>query len=265
MKKIVFLILLIPSICLAANPVLQHWFNISASSTNYLNDANIQAAYYMNGTSGETDRSGNGENLTAGTGTPAQSSTVPAGYSGYSRIFVKVQNDSLVGVADGSTDISGADQPISFGAWINLQSDVEGWFIAKYTVSGNQRQYGVRYDETGNVINAYISNDGTAFGKAIGATTINTSTWHHVTVVYNDTDIRIYINGSLDSNGADNPKAFTSGIYASSAIFYVGDQSGAGIEFNGYIDEPFVFDRALSAAEVLEIYNYGLDKKGAND
>lgn len=87
----------------------------------------------------------------------------------------------------------------------------------------------------------------------------------HLACVYNDTDIRIYVDGVLDT-GADNPKAHTTGIFNSNASFIVGDGGGLTNEFDGLIDEVIIFDRALSAAEILNIYNDGIDgSNGGND
>ena len=77
----------------------------------------------------------------------------------------------------------------------------------------------------------------------------------------------IYINGSLDSNGADNPKTYSNGIHTGTGEFSVGSwYDNAQKWYGGLVDEVIVFNRALSALEIREIYIYGIDgSKGAND
>ncbi|MFB5622597.1 MAG: hypothetical protein ACE5RH_01250, partial [Nitrosarchaeum sp.] len=66
-------------------------------------------------------------------------------------------------------------------------------------------------------------------------------------------------------SGANNPKAHTAGIADGGGSFRVGSFGGAS-HWLGFIDEAIVLDRALSAAEVLEIKTYGIDgSNGGND
>ncbi|MBI3651458.1 MAG: HYR domain-containing protein [Acidobacteria bacterium] len=76
--------------------------------------------------------------------------------------------------------------------------------------------------------------------------------WTHIALVYNGTDMRVYVNGVL-TGGAT---AKTGNLAGSNVPFSIGGRSG-GLFFNGLIDEVEVFGRALSAAEILSIYNAG--------
>ncbi|MCK5612722.1 LamG domain-containing protein [Candidatus Pacearchaeota archaeon] len=248
--------------------------NVAGGTTDSTADPNCMGAWFTNGGlsangDDEIDRSGEGETLTETGGDIPNSATVPGGYSGTSRDFEDGDTEGLVHADGGSTDISGADQALTLAAWIKYEAnpDSDDAIINKYYVVGNERQYKISFRNSDSAVVGYISNDGTAFSKAIGGTDINDTNWHHVALVYNDIDIRIYLDGSLDSNGADNPKAHTTGIYNGTAQFNVGSNVDASAEyFDGLIDEVIVFDRALSAAEILYIYNNGIDgTKGGND
>jgi len=74
--------------------------------------------------------------------------------------------------------------------------------------------------------------------------------WHHLTGVYNagETKIYLYYNGVLaDSKVVSNPS--TSGFRDRVNIGFAQEY------FDGLIDEVRVYDRALSASDVMEIYN----------
>jgi hypothetical protein len=103
-----------------------------------------------------------------------------------------------------------------------------------------------------------ITPDGTsaAIVGSTAATAIATGTWYHVAAVYNDTDNRIYVNGVLDSNGAENPKAYTAGVFASTSPFSVGSylNSGAAASmFSGAVGELYIWNAALTAEQVAQL------------
>jgi len=271
MKKLL-LISLIFCFGFTQAPHLKRIARENSVGTDYTADANCMGAWFMNGGLGangddETDRSGEGETLTETSGDIPNSATVPTGYSGTSRDFTDGETENLEHADGGSTDINGANQSMSFCAWYRMENDTSDHqtLMNKGMSDANEHQFGIWYDDTNNNWRFEISNDGSTDVKCKGATGRTIGTWQHVCGVYNDTDIRVYIGGSLDSNGADNPIAHTDGIYNGSSAFDIG-RTGAVDEADGLIDEVIIFDRALSAAEVLDIYNNGIDgTKGAND
>ena len=86
-----------------------------------------------------------------------------------------------------------------------------------------------------------------------GVAPISDGNWHHICIVRNVTDSKIYlyVNGTLDASGTDNTNA-TIGNTRSLKIGYVDD-----IYFNGTIDEIRILNRSLSASEVLYDYERG--------
>ena len=270
LTSILFLALVLP----CQSQMLQSVVTGKASAvTDYTADANCMGAWFMNGglsagTDNETDRSGEGTTLTESGGDIPNSATVPAGYSGTSRDFERGDLEVLMEDDGGTTDINGADQSISLVAWINPESMAdEGWqyVIGKHN-HGTDKQYVLSI--LGTATSKYeilgrISANGDDDIEVISTTTdYSTSAWHHIAMVYNDTDIRIYVDGYLHST----PTAHTTGIFNGGDAFGVGSRDADNYTFDGLIDEPAVFDRELSAAEILEIYRNGIDgTKGANN
>jgi hypothetical protein len=119
-------------------------------------------------------------------------------------------------------------------------------------------------EETTNTLELKLSSDGTTTVGAVGGTTLSTDTWYHGCFVYDDTDARIYLNGALDSNGSDNPLAYTAGLNDSGEPFYLG--RSAAQTFVGSMDEVIIFNEALTSTQIEEIYTSGIDgTKGSND
>lgn len=240
--------------------------------TDYTQDANCMGAWRMNNNGGnETDISGENETLTQDGGTIPTSATVPSGYSGTSRDFEVDDTEALYANDGGSTDISGVDQSMSICFWTKAENDPGGnsHIIDKWLGTGDQRGYSVRPDHTNSTMMFVLSSDGEDWNVCEGTVDpYGDTNYHHWCAVYNDTDMRLYHNGALDSNGADNPKVYSGGINNSTDDFVVGAENSVGdsAPFDGLIDQVIIFDRALSAVEVSEIYTKGIEGvKGAND
>ena len=91
-------------------------------------------------------------------------------------------------------------------------------------------------------------------------TPIMEDTWYHVAATYDGSSIKIYVNGVEEGTPT----------IESGPIDYIGEQQdfkiGAGEKgngllqnhFDGSIDDVRVYDRALSAEEVWQLYQAGL-------
>ena len=233
----------------------------NSGGIDYTADANCMGAWFMNNNGGnETDRSGEGGTLIQTSGTIPTSETVPSGYSGTSRDFESGDTEYLEHANNLATDISGADQAITYAAWIKPEDNTSDTMhiISKYDNVNGSRQYSLIHATAANRFQCNISSDGNTYSSASGETPIDyDGSWMHVACVYDDTDIRLYVNGTLDENGIYNPAAFTAGIYAGNEEFRVGAEDDDNY-FDGLIDEVIVFNRALEASEILEMYNSGI-------
>lgn len=90
-----------------------------------------------------------------------------------------------------------------------------------------------------------------------GATTLSTGQYYHVTGVYNATNqtIDVYLNGVLDDGTLVTSPAVPASIHNSTANFTIGARSdGANAFLDGNVDDVRVYNRALSAAEVRNLY-----------
>jgi len=254
MKKIILLIIFL-SLCK------------SGYATDYC-DSDAVGCWYMEDSTTESDESGSGYDLTVASGkTVSTSSTIPSGYSGTSREFQSANAEFLEGA---NPDLGGANQDLSAVAWIRLATDTtNSTMISKYQAYSNQRGWLIYIEDDGEgnpTLAGCLSSTATSGNVTCatsGETTLNTNTWYHIAMTYDDAlgsaNLKIYINGS--NVGSANT---TAGFYNNSTNFRIGARGGASTAtpenfFDGLIDEVAVFDRALSSTEINDIMDNGLD------
>jgi hypothetical protein len=230
-----------------------------AFATNWCSSA--VGCFLMEGSTTETDEA-QGNTLSVSTDDTIEQSGDHK-FGSYSRSFVASDLDYLYHADGLDTDINGAEAALSIVLWIkttdsSISDDLE--IVSKYNATGNQRQYKLNIDDSdGEVLKAWISADGTNTTAAYGTTDIADNAWHHIAVVYNGSNITLYVDGSVDTNGANNPASYSSGIYNGSAQFRIGVRDGlSNVAFNGLVDDVGIFDTALSQANVQDIMNNGL-------
>jgi len=169
-------------------------------------------------------------------------------------------------VFDGTNDYINPAFPISnnsdftIGFWMNYQdvTTPERGILVTWDTSWN----GFGIGTNGGQIRSWFGNGG---GGGIDWGVIATNTWKYYTVTYNyssKTQV-VYINGNFVTSGVNS-----NNINHSSLQIARGGQSGSGqLSFYSYlkcqISQLLIYNRALSAQEVLQNYNatkgrYGL-------
>jgi hypothetical protein len=128
--------------------------------------------------------------------------------------------------------------------------------VSKWFGNGSQESYTTSIDPSG-LAYFLVSSDGTATTPGIDYTTVYTTDtvplnqWSHFAATYDGAALKVYLNGVLE-----NQAAWTQGIFPGTAPLLIGSTYVASV-FNGLIDETTLYNRALSDAEVQEIYNAG--------
>ncbi len=75
--------------------------------------------------------------------------------------------------------------------------------------------------------------------------------WYHVVLVYNGSGQTLYVNG-LENNRANG-----SGVPTNNAALIIGKHYNTTTYIKGFIDEVAIWNRALSAGEISDLYNEG--------
>ena len=108
-----------------------------------------------------------------------------------------------------------------------------------------------------NKFDFLVSGNGANYSRVQSSTSLSTGTWYHIVGTWdNSGSMKIYINGSLDNSitGATTTLVntnFKTGIGAD----YDLSNSGARRFWNGKIGLAKIYDKSLTAAEVLQNYN----------
>ena len=151
---------------------------------------------------------------------------------------------------------------ITVEAWIN-PNNVSGYgqIVDKWdALVGYEQRSFTTYLNPGGQIAWAICATGT---DAIWTYIISTNaapvdTWTHIAATYDGTNLKIYLNGTMEAEGY-----FTNKIFPGTNDFAIGAVVGGTLAgdfispFPGSIDEPAIYNRALSASEIQTIYNAG--------
>jgi hypothetical protein len=172
-------------------------------------------------------------------------------------------NAERLEIADASQTGLDFTTAMSILGWIRLETlpstlGAECAIVSKHDFS-SQRSYQIGVYDASNKLQSRVSTDGGAGTQVTCAagTALSTATWYSFALVFNSTDLRIYLNGVLDSNGSNNPKEFAGPLHSGTAKFCIGANSDNGAYFDGLIDNVRVYNIALSAAQVLSWHNTG--------
>jgi hypothetical protein len=145
-----------------------------------------------------------------------------------------------------SLDITG---PITVEAWIKL-NDIAGQrpIVEKYGTTGG---FGLRVQD--RKLQFFTTDNCCTADIVSGATLLASNAWYHVAGEWTGSQHQVYVNGVLDGalTTARNPKA-------GAPYLRIGARGDDYLEvFNGLIDEPSIYNRALSQVELAAIYNSG--------
>lgn len=88
-------------------------------------------------------------------------------------------------------------------------------------------------------------------GALTSSSVVTDGDWHHVVGVYDGNQMRLYVDGLLDSTATVGPQS----IDVENALLYMGRNFSADFfGFNGVIDEVMIYTRALSDIEVFQVF-----------
>jgi hypothetical protein len=215
-----------------------------------LDAANVKS--YVNGSTTWKDLSGNGNNGTLVNGPVYSSANLG------SIVFDGV--DDYVNCGNGSSiNITGTE--LTLAAWVYrtaLNSNTGNYRrIIEKAATYPALQYSLVTTPTGFpsgegklLLDMYLNNSLPA--NATGSTQLQLNTWYYVTATYDGSFRRLYVNGILDGQ-----LATTGNITSTVSNLVIGDYlpgPGTTYAWNGRISNALIYNRALSASEVLQNY-----------
>ena len=146
---------------------------------------------------------------------------------------------------------------LTMSAWFYSTDQDTGYILAKNLSAPADIQYAFYVDASYTRINIYINGAGVANSNT---GSIVTNKWNNTTIIYNGTNIAIYINGVL----ARTPQAYSTPISSTNHDLSIGRRQG-GVYFKGLIDDVRIYDEALLSSEVQSNYYLGINKLFLNN
>jgi len=150
---------------------------------------------------------------------------------------------------DASLDVTSA---VTLECWVKWNTENEKGLIAKWGGSNSVRSF-LMQKVTNGV--AFYLRLGSSNVQADSASFTGTGAWKHIACTHDGSTQTIYINGSVSGTPASN----SGNIQATTRDVEIG-RYNAEKQYGDIIDEARIYDRALSATEVLNNYKVGLSK-----
>jgi hypothetical protein len=172
--------------------------------------------------------------------------------------FTAASTQSL-SVADNTETSPTGD--MSVATWIYLDSAVTGrQVLCGKDASQPNRSYAFNLQEsTGDNFEVLLSTNGQNAGtnnyRTNAGMTFSTSTWYHVVMAYNSGagTIACYVNGALQVTITGT----SSGIYDSTAAFYIARWQDASAYFDGRMNQFLLYKKLLTADDAANLWNSG--------
>ena len=152
---------------------------------------------------------------------------------------------------------------LTLQAWVNPES-YANWgmgIIDKSSFEGAGGNYRLSINYIENRASFRIKLDGfvndlMAFEVLTSTNAIPLDEWTHIAATYDNSSMKIYINGVLDTE-----KAVSGKLVIDDYPVRIGQYLGSNRYFDGVIDEVAIYSSALSASEINESYAIGANTK----
>jgi len=146
----------------------------------------------------------------------------------------------------------------SMNAWVNVYNVTsdKSLFSIISSGGGNRAQCNMRFTNSGDHINAAcFPGPGGISGGGSSSTSLGALSFYMASITYDGTNVKIYINGSLETTTA---WSFGTGFSGSTTTSILTQYDGGGNETAAAkVDEAGVWSRALTAGEITQLYNSG--------
>jgi hypothetical protein len=146
----------------------------------------------------------------------------------------------------------------TFMAWFYFQngaSDINGRIFDNRAVNGYI--FGLNNTNTSpaQCYNFFVDTATGDFRQiTLSANSVLTNVWTHVAAVYGANVATIYTNGAAYVGAVTTNSSGTGNIVDDGAACYFGDRSAGDRSLQGKLDDAFIFNRALTAAEIALCY-----------
>jgi hypothetical protein len=137
--------------------------------------------------------------------------------------------------------------------FVYLETPVHNGTVAT-NIRGDEGAFALSLDENG-LVQATIRNNEGELQSVSSDASLPLQTWRQVAMTFDGRQLRIYENGQLAASASSLPMADS----ISESLWFGTDAEGLRL-WNGRIDELALFDRALSDAEITDLYRAALEE-----
>ena len=260
-----------PEVSISQSP--DHWFTLEdfdngrvdqVGSLNYNDTATTAVPKFTRNFVSRTSGTSEGMNTT----NLVQSNlTRTQPYSNYSLNF-DANSVDYIEVANPGNIIGYGESAFTFSGWINADSiSSNDGIFARYQDQYNRITIKLGLTSPFNGITLQIQNTSSVNGYSEWQNIITTGQWYHICAVYDGPQgaqadrLKLYLNGidqGTRTTGFGTIPATTTNMTASTPLDIANDKRGTGRLFDGKVSNFCVFDRVLTDAEILKIYNNGI-------
>ena len=151
-----------------------------------------------------------------------------------------------------AASFGGANQKFSLSVDIKMGTTTgNNYALTKNSITGNARQWYLGAAVSGSMVGKTShSSDGSSGNTytSFGTSTLGITNWHNIILVYDDINRYIYVDGILE-----NQYAVTTGLHNGTASIRLGMDANGNNAFKGILDNPRIFNDALSYAEITDL------------
>ena len=143
---------------------------------------------------------------------------------------------------------------LTIEAWINMRAaNAAQSIVSKVGGSGGNNGYSVSLVE--NTLQGLFNSPGGSWPQfaVTSASLVVAGVWNHVALTYDQSAMKLYFNGVPVATNVIGPHP----INTSSSNLRISGDDNLHVYFDGLIDEPAIYNRALSASEIAAIYAAG--------
>lgn len=149
-----------------------------------------------------------------------------------------------------ASSASRAVKGLTVAAWINPGVLTRGDLVTCWTNGTANSQFDLLYGITSGKPQFFVSNGTTYANSGVSVTTISVGKWYFIVGTYDGVNVKIYINGRLESSSASSIVLNKSSLTS----IRLGDNATGDGPFSGRIDSAFYCGRALAPSEILRLY-----------
>jgi len=139
----------------------------------------------------------------------------------------------------------------TFSLWVKVKSGISAYGqVFQYFQDNNNNIYFRR--QNANYLGFWIWQNGyLGGGGVLNMPNYIVDVWTHYVITYTGTEAKAYVNGILHQTDAKDGTVFNIG----NSTLRIGDRHGLDQHFYGEIDDFRIYDKALSATEISDLYN----------